>query len=264
MEKLTITRFARSMVFGLALVFMLSAPASAITFQWSGTIDGEDPSVTVAGTAEFTITGSTLEIYLTNTGTDTITAIGQILTILTWDMDSTAALTVESAMINTGSTLIGIGATSDMNLSGEWAYKDDVSAGDVGSYGLSSVGDLLDGVDSFGRWDIIRYLESANEDMNLWGSPLSPNGISGGIVGDDVDLSGGGFLNAGPMVQNSMLFTFSITGNLSEDDFSNVEAFYGTDGAALLVPEPNTLLLLGLGLIGIWGWTRRFGTASIR
>lgn len=29
------------------------------------------------------------------------------------------------------------------------------------------------------------------------------------------------------------------------------------------VPEPFTLLLLGLGLLGLWVWTKRSGTANI-
>lgn len=38
---------------------------------------------------------------------------------------------------------------------------------------------------------------------------------------------------------------------------------FSHDAERKKVPEPGTLLLLGLGLIGLWGWTKRFGKASI-
>ena len=44
----------------------------------------------------------------------------------------------------------------------------------------------------------------------------------------------------------------------------DVDDFAPFSHDAEMVPESGTLFLLGLGLIGIWGWTRRYGAANIR
>jgi len=155
---------------------------------------------------------------------------------------------------------VGVDATGDTDLSSEWAFRDDVSAGSspsgpLGNYAIGAMGDINFGVDSFGKRD--RFDTSTN----LFGPPSgSLNGIDGGIVGPNVDFFSGGFTSQGPIVQNEMEFTFTISGgSLTMDEITNVQPLFGSDGAPL-VPEPASLIvwsLLVLTATGTCWWRRR-------
>lgn len=246
----------------LGAVGLGSDPAHATTFTWSGmAISGEDPTFFPSGTATFEIDGSQLQLTLTNTS-PLIEAIGEALSGLTWDItDSTVTLSPVSATIASGSSLVGVGATNlsgVTNLSGEWAFKDDISAGlsgtdvPLGSFGVGSIGDINFGADTFGIKD--RF----DPTTNVFGVE-NLNGIDGAIVGPQTDLTTDGFKSQGPVVQSSMIFLFDFTGSLDLTDIINVQPLFGTDGATR-VPEPSTALLVASGLLGlgVLGRTRRF------
>lgn len=248
-----------------------------MVITWSGAaIDGERPDYFPSGSAEFTISGSTLTIVLTDTTTQQTLSIGEILTGLVWDIAGTGvSLDPLAALIAPGSRLAGVGATSDTDLSGEWGYRGDLSAGiggmgPLGSYGISSVGDVNNGVDSFGPGD--RF----NTASNLFPPPSgSLNGVEGGIVGANVDFTSDGFKTQGPVVQGwdgsstqpgQMIFTFQITGTLNEAMIYNVQPIYGSDGATLVappfeapvVPEPASVVIWTLlGTLAIGSTWRR-------
>lgn len=223
---------------------------SSKLFTWSGTpIVGEDPGFLPSGEALFEINGYMLTITLTNLTPGNLISIGHVLTALTWDItDTGVTLTPLLALIPEGSYLVGenSGDVSEISdLSSEWGFKSDIAADSIGSFGISTVGDINFGEDEFGPSD--RF----DADHNLFPPPSgSLNGIEGGIVGPTVDFTANGFVNQGPFVDNQMVFTFDFTGNLSIDDITNVQALYGTDGAPVGVPEPATLLLVGSGLLG--------------
>lgn len=227
-----------------------NARAMSMTFNWSGVaIQGEDPNVLPSGTATFEVTGSTLKLTLTNT-TSGITAIGQVLTGLTWDMTAGIVLDPVSAVLGSTTVLVGAGATTATDVSGEWFFKDNISAGDsIGSFGVGTMGDINFGADTFGVFD-------AFGGTNLFG-PAGPNGIEVGVLGTDVDFSGGGFQNQGPLAQGEnntpgqIVFTWNLTsGSLDpESDITNVRPLFGTDGALVLVPEPSGALLAGIALL---------------
>jgi len=236
----------------LALVLAIQAPVFADKiFLWSGVpISGEAgveyPNFFPSGEAVFKINGSVLELTLTYTGSsETILSINQTLTGFLWDItDSGVSLTAGSAIIPSGSSLVNP-ISGQTDLSGQWAFRSDINAGSsglgpLGAYGVGTMGDINFGADTFGNKDII--------DGDKTFTP-APDGADFALVGWDVDFNADGYKSQGPMVQNSLLFTFAISGSLTEDEIINGQPLFGTDGAPL--PEPSTLLLLSSGLVAL-------------
>ena len=125
MKKFTFAQHTRRLLLGLVLVLVSYASASAAPYDlsWSGLpIVGENPGFLPSGSAVFDVMGTTLTITLTNNNTSPpIQAIGEVLSGLTWDItDSSVSLTGVSALIASGSSLVGVGATTDTDLSSEW------------------------------------------------------------------------------------------------------------------------------------------------
>jgi hypothetical protein len=244
---------------GLALV-VVAAPAWASTFHFSGApIQGEDPTFEPDVWVEFDVIedGAVLQITLTNHSSAEF-SIGQALSGVYFDITTGSILTADTAIIGAGSMLVGEGANGYTDLSGEWGFKDDVSAGTLGSFGISSVGDVLFGEDSFGPGD--RFDTSTN----LFGPPSgSLNGISGAIVGPNItDFTVDGFKHHGPVVQNQMVFRLYITGEpLTMDHITNVSVLFGTDGAPA-IPEPTSAMLFLVGALVVGKATRRAPTEA--
>ena len=231
-----------------------------------------DPNFTPEGTATFELLAAdSLQITLTYTGFDGITADPltgipaqwSTLSGLIWDIDGAAISGVaQSALINSGSALVGVNsgdATSQLgnNLAGEWAYKENIDAGDaplgtLGAFGLGAVGDINGGdMDTFGVKDIIDQAAA----LAFYGN--APNGSAFTLVPDGylwpcsdpnctANLFSGGFQNHGPYVQNSMVFVIDYDRALTLAEISNVQPIFGTEGAPL-VPEPSSLVLFAAG-----------------
>ncbi len=249
----------------VAVAVVANTACASVSFSWSGApIAGEDPNYLPSGTAEFSIDDDVLTIVLTNTSTMQMGGLGEVLTGLTWDISAGGVeLDPESVMVATGSSVVGTGATPDVDVSSEWAFRDDLALGNnamgdpLGEFGVGSMGNA-NSQETFGPHD--RFDTSTN----LWG-PASPNGAQGGIVSsvDDTNLQDPPFENKGPFVQNEVIMTFEIDDDdLDEDDIENVQALFGTNGmtTTMVTPEPATVViwsLLGGLALGIGWWRRR-------
>lgn len=216
----------------------------------------------LAASAAFTISGSNLQIDLSNTAMVDPTASNQTLSGIFFDL-GTAGLTPLSASVDAGSIIqaskcdVSVNCAAETNVGGEFSYYFGAS------HGISSSG-YLAGNTSMGNFG------GSNLD-----NPAALNGINFGIVtATFVDFSGNGGMDNDPLINGSVVFTLSgLTAGLSESAITNVRFQYGTSltepnfgGSCVVdcggtppnrIPEPESLALLGLGLLSLLAVRRR-------
>lgn len=203
----------------------------------------------LAAKVTFTKSGDTLTVLLDNTSSSDVTAQGQLLTAVFFNIAGNPLLTPVSANLN-GSTVLFPnvnGATSPTagNVGGEFAYE---GGGATLTYGASQ-GIASAGFSIFGDGNFNGNNLSDPDAVDGFNYGLTSAGDNSGTGNAQVTGVGGG---ARPMVQHSVLFTLSGFAAYSEANISAVTFQYGTalnepsfpgdPSGGPVVPEPSTYI----------------------
>jgi len=233
-------------IIGLALLLGVigNATQSEAVLSISGTCDN------VSANANFTVSGNTLTVILTNSSTNDVLVPSDVLTALFFDISGfSGTLTPVSAMLSGGSTVF-FGSENGGNVGGEWAYANNLSGAPNGAtMGISSSGFGLFGDGNFNG-------------PNLE-NPDAVDGVQYGITsaGDDSTTGNNAVTKQNALIHNQLTFTLTSDTGFSESSISHVSFQYGTSleetnctpGHPPTIPEPSAMLLLGLALSGSGG-----------
>lgn len=241
----------------LAATFTVTAPTANGSVIFSGSGTNAETGNPAAGSAQFTISGNTLTVVLTNTTSTRTTEQGSALTGVTWDINPGApVLSLTNTALTAGSLIWTSKTASNTSdpLAGSWTNT--LGGSPLGEYGVATTGFN----DRFNGGSI--SLGNASPNYGIVAANTF-DGTSG------VTFGGSQF----PFIQTSLTFTFTGVSGSLESQISNVKLLFGTDGTGIIsttqntnpVPAPPTMLLLatgGLSSLGLLFRRRRgFGVA---
>lgn len=234
------------------LIALFACSSSDGSVLFSGTGINPEASATATGSADFTISGSTLTLVLTNTTVPSTEVQGNVLTGVVFNIDGASpVLSFSNTALTPGSRIWTSESASTVAapLSGSWT--DVLGSSPLGEYGVATTG--FNG--AFNGGSIT--LGNASPDYGI----VAVDTFAGPIGGSQF-----------PFVQDSLTFTFTGLLGITEEQIDGVKLLFGTNGTGVIdvtepepapgeTPEPATLVIwsLGVGIVGLVRLGRKKG-----
>jgi hypothetical protein len=256
MKKSAIVLLAIALFTVVSYTRAVASPASR-TFTGSGQSNvSSEKGVILKASATFTISNDVdLIIALSNISTNAPKTTSDILTGLFFDISTNLTLTPRSATVAPGSKVVGPVLNYDGDVSGQWAYTNNLPTGTSskdapGEYGLSDT-----------KYSFFKKRDLFSHSKLPHTSPLS--GVQFGItdMSEFAAKAQGSIKHADLILYTIDLVLNGLPVNFTLDDITGCTFVFGTSakqGKGIDIsgevvgqlPEPSTVALVAMGLLG--------------
>lgn len=227
-----------------------------------------------SASAMFDVDTQNNQLIVTLTNTSVVEAAGanDVLTAVFFDSTMPLDLTRESAVLAMGSSVLHpkkFGDGTDPNIpngvGGEWAYRNDLLAGELSG---SELGSQQYGISSTGLSKTFEADDRFAGENLVGSSKGTPSGISYGLVSQSTTATSGNMsVQKRPIVNHSVVFTFSFNSGVPQgfnpashitdvvfqygDKYSRPQVVAAPFNSPFAVPEPvtATLSFMSMGFI---------------